>query len=104
MTPELLEKHGIREFAEDGYGDQLTQSRLEEADITVCMNQGVFGERLGLVTFPGRPHLWSAADIGEPARMSNVGSERQHHREEAHQEIATNVDRLISDTLGGKPI
>jgi hypothetical protein len=30
MTLELLEKHGIREFAKAGYGDQLTQSRLEK--------------------------------------------------------------------------
>jgi protein-tyrosine-phosphatase len=51
----LLEKHGIREFAKVGYGDQLTQSRLEKADISVCMNQRVFGECLRLVTFPSRP-------------------------------------------------
>ncbi len=38
-TLDLLEKHGIREFAKAGYGDQLTQSRLEKGDITVCMNQ-----------------------------------------------------------------
>jgi protein-tyrosine-phosphatase len=42
MTLELLEKHGIREFAKADYGDQLTQSRVEEADITVCMNQRVY--------------------------------------------------------------
>jgi hypothetical protein len=33
-----------------------------------------------------------------------VGMERQHYREEPYQEIVTNVDRLISDTLGSKPI
>jgi protein-tyrosine-phosphatase len=104
MTLELLEKHGIREFAKAGYGDQLTQSRLEKADITVCMNQRVFDECLGLVTFPGRPHIWSVADIGEPGRISNVESERHHYRQEAYQEIVTNVDGLISDTLGGKPV
>jgi protein-tyrosine-phosphatase len=41
ITFELLEKHGIRRFAKAGYGDQLTQSRLEKADVTVCMNQRV---------------------------------------------------------------
>jgi hypothetical protein len=46
MTLDLLEKHGIRGFAKSGYGDQLTQSRLEEADITVCMNQRVYDECL----------------------------------------------------------
>ena len=99
-TLELLEKHRIREFAKADYGDQLTQSRLEKADITVCMNQRVFDECLGLVTFPARPHIWSVADIGEPGRISAVESERQRYREEAYQEIVKNVDRLISGAAG----
>lgn len=104
MTLELLEKHGIPEFAKAGYGDQLTQSRLDKADITVCMNQRVFDECLRLVSFPGRPQIWSVADIGEPGRISSVESERQLYREEAYREIVKNVDRLISDILDGKPI
>jgi protein-tyrosine-phosphatase len=59
MTLDLLEKHGIREFAKAGYGDQLTQSRLEKADITVCMNQRVYDECLRSVTFPVSPRIWS---------------------------------------------
>ena len=95
-TLELLEKHGIREFAKGGYGDQLTQSRLERAGITVCMNQRVFDECLQWVTFPAIPRIWSVADIGEPGRISDVESERRFYREEAYREIAENVDRLIS--------
>jgi protein-tyrosine-phosphatase len=104
MTLGLLEKHGIREFAKVGYGDQLSQSRLEKADISVCVNQRVYDECLELVTFPARPHIWSVADIGEPDRISNVESERQLYRGEAYQEIVRNVDRMISDILGSKPI
>jgi protein-tyrosine-phosphatase len=104
MTLDLLEKHGIREFAKVGYGDQLSQSRLEKADISVCVNQRVYDESLGLVTFPARPQIWSVADIGEPGRISNVGSERQLYREEAYQEIVRNVDRMISGILGSKPV
>jgi protein-tyrosine-phosphatase len=104
MTLELLEKHGIREFAKADYGDQLTQSRLEKADITVCMNQRVYDECLRRVTFPARPYIWSVADVGEPGRISDVETVRQLYREEAYQEIVRNVDRLISDTPGSKPI
>ena len=96
VTLDLLEKHGIREFAKGGYGDQLTQSRLERADITVCVNQRVFDECLQWVTFPAIPRIWSVADIGEPGRISDVESERRLYREEAYREIAENVDRLIS--------
>jgi len=102
-TLELLEKHRIRESAKSGYGDQLTQSRLETADITVCMNQRVYDECLHCVTFPARPHVWSVADIGEPGRVSNVESERHLFREEAYQEIVKNVDRLMADILGSGP-
>jgi len=104
MTLELLEEHGIREFAKADYGDQLTQSRLEKADITVCMNQRVYNECLRCVTFPAGPHIWSVADVGEPGRISNVESARQLYREEAYQEIVKNVDRLVSDILRSKPI
>jgi protein-tyrosine-phosphatase len=97
MTLELLEKHGIREFAKAGYGDQLIQSRLEKADITVCMNQRVYDECLQCVTFPANPRIGSVADIGEAGRISSVESERQLYREEAYQEIVKNVDQLISD-------
>ena len=101
MTLELLGKHGIREFAKDGHGDQLTQSRLESADITVCMNQRVYDECLRLVTFPASPRIWSVADIGEPGRIPKLESETELYREEAYQEIVKNVDQLISDISAG---
>jgi protein-tyrosine-phosphatase len=103
MTLQLLEEHGMRGFAKAGYGDQLTQSRLDRADITVCMNQRVYDDCLRCVIFPGSPRVWSVADIGEPGRISGVESKRQLYREEAYQEIVRNVECLVSDVLGGKP-
>jgi protein-tyrosine-phosphatase len=96
MTLGLLEKNGIREFAKPGYGDQLTQLRLEAADITVCMNRRVYEECLQRVTFPARPRIWSVADIGEPGRIPNAEAERELYREEAYREIVKNVDQLVS--------
>ena len=101
MTLALLERHGIRGFAKAGYGDQLTPPRLDNADITVCMNQRVYDECLRCVTFPASPRVWSVADIGEPGRISDAEAERQHYREEVYQEIVRNVERLVSDILGG---
>jgi len=97
MTLELLEQHGIREFAKADYGDQLTQSRLEAADVTVCMNKRVYDECRRYVTFPASPRIWSVADIGEPGRIAHTESEKQRYREEAYQEIVKNVDCLLSD-------
>jgi protein-tyrosine-phosphatase len=102
ITLKLLEEHGIRGFAKARYGDQLTQSRLDKADITVCVNQRVYDECLRCATFSASPRVWSVADIGEPGRISDVELERQFYREEAYQEIVRNVDRLVLDLLGGK--
>ncbi len=96
-TLALLEEHGIREFAKADYGDQLTQSRLAEADLTICMNQRVYDECLQMVTFPASPRIWSVADVGEPGRIAYAESDEQLYREEAYQEIAKNVGRLVSD-------
>jgi protein-tyrosine-phosphatase len=97
LTLDLLEQHGIRGFAKAGYGDQLTQWRLGNADIAVCLNQRVYEECLQCVTFAASPRIWSVADIGEPGRIPNSESERKIYREEAYQEIVRNVDRMISD-------
>jgi protein-tyrosine-phosphatase len=94
-TLELLEQHGIREFAKADYGDQLTQSRLEKADISICMNRRIYDECVPIVAFPGGPRIWSVADLGEPGRIAHTASEEQLYREEAYQEIVGNVDRLV---------
>ena len=98
-TLELLAKHGIRESAKVGRGDQLTQTRLDGVDVNVCMNERVYSESLQLVIFTASPRIWQVADIGEPGRILNVESEREFYREEAYEEIVENVDRLVSDTF-----
>jgi protein-tyrosine-phosphatase len=98
-TLDLLGRHGIEGFAKAGYGDQLTQSRLAEADITVCLNQRVYDEGLRCVTFPVEPLIWSVADIGEPGRIPATESQRELYREVAYAEIAANVDQLVSSPL-----
>jgi protein-tyrosine-phosphatase len=98
LTLELLDRHGIREYAKGDYGLQLTQSLLDGADISVCMNQIVYDECLESVTFRVDPKIWSVADVGEPGRMARTELEYLRYREEAYQEIAANVDQLIADS------
>ncbi|HZR48484.1 MAG TPA: hypothetical protein VFB06_03105 [Streptosporangiaceae bacterium] len=96
LTLDLLGKHGIRRFAKGHHGEQLTQERLENADIIVCMNQRVHDEVLQGATFPVHLRIWSVADIGEPGRIPASDAERERFREEAYQEIVGNVDQLVS--------
>ena len=96
MTLELLERHGIREYAKRDYGVQLTQALLDGADISVCMNRVVYDECLKSVTFRVDPEIWSVADIGEPGRIARTERDNLRYREEAYQEITRNVDQLIA--------
>jgi len=100
LTLDLLGEHGLRGFAKAGYGDQLTQARVDKANITVCLNQRVYDGCLQLVTFSDRPQVWSVADIGEPGRVPRDEAERRMFMEAAFQEICGNVDRLIADGVG----
>jgi protein-tyrosine-phosphatase len=97
MTLELLGRHGLREYAKGDYGDQLTQSLLDGADISVCMNRVVYDECLKSVTFRVNPKIWSVTDVGEPGRIARTELESLRYREEAYQEITRNVDQLISE-------
>jgi protein-tyrosine-phosphatase len=96
-TLALLAKNGIEEFAKTGYGDQLTPSRLAGADVVVCMNQRVYEECQRLVSLPASTRIWSVADIGEPGRVVRTKSGQNLCREEAYQEIAESISRLISE-------
>jgi protein-tyrosine-phosphatase len=96
MTLDLLERHGIRDFATADHGAQLTQLLLDKSDLSVCMNQRVYDEGLQLVTFPASTRIWSVADVGEPGRIVQTESHRQLYREDAYQEIVAHIDRLVS--------
>lgn len=98
-TLALLETHSVINFAKAGYGDQLTESRLEKADIAICMNQRVYGECLQIAAFPAGLRIWSVSDLGEPGRIVSAESDEQLCREQAYQEIVKNVDQLVSGLL-----
>jgi len=96
-TLDLLARNDICEFAKTGYGDQLTQSRLDEADIVICMNQRVFDECQQLVTLPATTRVWAVTDIGEPGRIASTELGRNRYREEAYKEIVDAIGQLISE-------
>jgi protein-tyrosine-phosphatase len=93
----LLAKNGIREFAKAGYGDQLTQSRLDGTDLVICMNQRVHDECQQLVTLPACTHIWAVADVGELGRIAYTEPVKSRYREEAFQEIVEAIGQLISE-------
>ena len=96
-TLDLLAKNGICEFAKVGYGDQLTQSRLDGADLVICMNQRVYDECQHLVGLPAGTRIWSVDDIGEPGRVAHTEDGKTRCLEEAYLQIVDGVGQLITE-------
>jgi len=88
----LLERHAIRQFAKEK-PEQLTQSRITNFDLVVCMNQRVVDEAQKLVELPANVINWDIVDIGEAHRT--VLSDRELYEEEIYKEITDKVDRLV---------
>lgn len=92
-TLDLLNRHGIKMYVSKGSAEQLTQSRSDNQDITVCMNQRVIDEAGAIVELPRNAISWEIVDIGEGHR--NVKSDQGRYEEEIYKEITDKVDDLV---------
>jgi protein-tyrosine-phosphatase len=93
----LLERHGIARYAKQ-ISHQLTQERVDSADVTVCVNQRAFDEAALIVTLPENTIIWDIVDIGEGRRAINkdVLSIRMSYEDEIYTEIKVRVDELVA--------
>ena len=93
-TLALLEQHGIANYAKH-QSEQLTQQRVDNQDVTVCMNQVVVDEASAIVSLPKNTVDWQITDIGEGSRIV-VNGNRQMYEEEIYQEIVKRVNDLVA--------
>lgn len=89
----LLDAHGIGEYAKSR-PEQLTQTRADNQNVTVFMNQRVVEEASKLVQCNGTILNWGITDIGEGNRVDR--SKRASFEEEIYSEITSNVDEMLS--------
>lgn len=95
-TLELLEQHGIGQFAKDHYADNVSQDLLDESDIVIFMNKLAQDETLTSFSVPNEAIVWDVIDLGERGRIAKNELEREKYAEDAFQEIIKNVDELVS--------
>jgi protein-tyrosine-phosphatase len=93
-TIRLLARHNIHQFAKSD-SNQLNQSRGDNQDITICMNQRVIEEARNIVTLPSSIMNWDITDIGEGHRLNT--NDRENYEEEIFQEIKQKVNELVKD-------
>lgn len=90
-TIALFRVHNIEEHAKDT-SHQLTQTRANGQDLTICMNQRVIDEAKKLVDLPENTRNWGIVDIGEGHRT--IVKNTRQYEEEIFQEIKEKVDKL----------
>lgn len=93
-TIALLNTHGIASYAKES-SEQLTQDRLHEDDITICVNRIAYDEGSLIVSFPKNTIIWSIDDTGEGNRLLAAGDESTKFDELIFQQIKADVDELV---------
>jgi protein-tyrosine-phosphatase len=91
-TLRLLNNHAIKAHVKD-LPEQLTQSRADDKDVTICMNQRVIDEARNIVVLPDNTINWDVVDIGEGHRI--VEEDKESYLEEIYSEITQKVDELV---------
>jgi protein-tyrosine-phosphatase len=92
-TLRLLDGHNIKLYAKER-PQQLTQSRIDTNDLTICMNQRVVDEARTIVELPNNTTNWNIIDIGEGHRI--IESDKELYEEEIYKEITLKVDELVA--------
>lgn len=91
-TIALFKNHDLEKYAKHT-SHQLTQDRVDNQDVTICMNQRVMDEAKNIVTLPSNTINWDIVDVGEGHRT--VPEDIRLYEEEIFKEITSRVDDLI---------
>lgn len=97
-TTTMLNKHGIGKYVKV-HSDQLTQDRLHDEDMTICMNQVVYAEGQEVVTFPKNTIVWNIVDAGEGERALAPTDNHLKYDEVIYSDIKYEVDQLVNANL-----
>jgi len=95
----ILEKYNISEFASKNK-TQLTQSRLDEGDVTICVNRKVYREcRDQGFKLPQRTYIW---DIDDVTQFSNLFQDElsQHQVPEITETVYRNIREDVDGLVG----
>lgn len=95
-TNELLRRHGLGEFTQ-ATASQLTQARVSDDQVVVCMNAIADEAATGIVDLPADRRIWDVTDIGEGDRLVSETVGRDVYEEDVYNEIVTKVDELVTE-------
>lgn len=90
----VLERNDLGAYAKRS-SHQLTQDRVLDDDLVVCMNQRAYDEAKNLVRLPKGTLVWDIMDINEEDDPPTNEEERIAHAEGNLIKIQKRVDELV---------
>jgi protein-tyrosine-phosphatase len=90
----LLGTHGLGEYIKKR-PEQLTQSRIENSDLVIIVNDIAYQEAVKIVKLPSNTVVWDITDIGEGTRTEPYENGRKVE-EVVYDEITSKVDELVA--------
>jgi protein-tyrosine-phosphatase len=94
FTLDYLNQKGLKKYAKS-QGNQLTQNRLNDKDITICMNQITYNECSSRFALPSNTIIWNIDDTDEVKSSPKTDEELLAYTEKIFAQIKSNTDRLI---------
>lgn len=92
----LLERHGLKSYAKDAWGDDIHQEAINESSLVIVMNQRVYDEaKTKGIILPNDTEIWSISDVGENGRIAEAPADRARYYEMGYEEIIVAVDDLV---------
>ncbi len=99
ITQEVLDKHGLAKYTKPNW-DQLTEERLNGADVTVCLNRTVANECIHLFKLPENTIVWNVPDFDEVSPIPKTQEELFTYAENTFKLITLNADKLAQSIKG----
>jgi protein-tyrosine-phosphatase len=94
-TTRILKGHGLGKYLKPR-AEQLTQERLDNADLTIFINEIVYSEAKENLIVPKNYQIWDIVDIGERGRESGLENGRPTE-EVIYDEITAKVSELARE-------
>jgi protein-tyrosine-phosphatase len=93
ITNSVLNEHGLSKYTKPHW-DQLTQERLDNADITVCLNQAVADECSRLFKLPDNVIVWDIPDFDEVTPIPKTEEEIKRYAEKTYLLVSASDNQL----------
>ena len=91
----LIASKGAGDYIKPNPYEQLTQTKIDNSDVIVCMNDKVFGPPSDKFKLPKSTKTWDVTDVGEKGREETSPEMIRKYINDVYDEITSNIDEMV---------